>query len=336
MQYRQISVEEREKIQLGLWARRSIRDIAQELDRSPSTISREIGRHVPAARRQYTPRVAQERAEKNRASRGRKERLKNDTVRTYVVDKLKDGYSPEQIAGRLQIDYPRQSISHEAVYRFVYAQIHQNGYGTVKPGCEDLRIYLKRRHKRRVPKGTRTCQKVSRLVGKSIDERPAEVATRLTIGHWEGDSVISRKSTVGLNTLVERKTRLVCITKIANGTMQETSRAVCARLGVFAPHLRKTLTVDNGSENAAGKEIECTLDLDYYLAHPYHSWERGTNENTNGLIRWYFPKGTDFATISDGMIKAVEDALNNRPRKRHGWKTPLEVFTQLQGVALEG
>lgn len=336
MQYRQLSVEEREKIQLGLWAKRSIRDIAQELGRSPSTISREIGRHVPASRRQYTPRVAQERAEKNRTSRGRKDRLKNDTVRTYVTAKLKEGYSPEQIAGRLEIDHPGQSISHEAVYRFVYDQIHLSGYGKVKPGCEDLRMYLKRRHKRRIPQGTRGCKKVSRLAGKSIDERPAEVATRSTIGHWEGDSIISRKSTVGLNTLVERKTGLVCITRIADGTAQETSRAVCARLGAFAPPLRRTLTVDNGSENAAGKEIERTLDLDYYLAHAYHAWERGTNENTNGLIRWYFPKGTDFATISDDMIRAVEDALNNRPRKRHGWKTPLEVFTQLQGVALEG
>lgn len=336
MQYRQISVEEREKIQLGLWEKRSIRDIARELGRNPSTISREIGRHVPASRRQYTPRVAQERTEKNRTSRGRKDRLKNDTVRTYVIDKLKEGYSPEQIAGRLQVDHPGQSISHEAVYRFVYAQIHKNGYGTVKPGCEDLRMHLKRRHRRRIPKGTRTCQKAPRLAGKSIDERPAEVATRLTIGHWEGDSVVSRKSTVRLNTLVERKTGLVCITKLADGTAEETSRAVCTRLGAFASHLRKTLTVDNGSENAAGKEIGHTLDLDYYLAHPYHSWERGTNENTNGLIRWYFPKGTDFATISDDMIKAVEHALNNRPRKRHGWKTPLEVFTQLQGVALEG
>lgn len=336
MQYRQISVEEREKIQLGLWAKRSIRDIAQELGRSPSTISREISRHVPAARRQYTPRVAQERAEKNRTSRGRKDRLKSDIIRTYVIDKLKEGYSPEQIAGRLQIDHPGQSISHEAVYRFVYAQIKLNGYGAVKPGCEDLRMYLKRRHKRRVPKGARTCQKVPRLAGKSIDERPAEVDARITIGHWEGDSVVSRKSTVGLNTLVERRTGLVCITRIANGTAQETSRAVRARLGAFAPHLRKTLTVDNGTENADGKHIERALTLDYYLAHPYHSWERGSNENTNGLIRWYFPKGTDFATISDDMIRAVEDALNNRPRKRHDWKTPLEVFTQLQGVALTG
>lgn len=336
MQYRQLSIEEREKIQLGLWEKRSIRDIAKELGRDPSTISRDISRSAPPVNRQYTPRVAQARAVKNRSSRGRKDRLKNDTVRTYVVEQLKNGYSPEQIAGRLPDAHPAESISHEAIYRFVYAQIKLNGYGTVKEGCEDLRMYLKRRHKRRVPKGTRTCQKAPRLAGKSIDERPAEVATRCTIGHWEGDSIVSRKSSVRLNTLVERKTGLVCITRIADGSAEETSRAVCKRLGAFAPHLRRTLTVDNGTENAAGNHIERTLALDYYLAHPYHSWERGTNENTNGLIRWYFPKGTDFATISDDMIRAVEYALNNRPRKRHGWKTPLEVFTQLQGVALEG
>lgn len=336
MQYRQLSIEEREKIQLGLWAKRSIRDISKELGRSPSTISREIDRHVPAVLRRYTPRIAQSCAEKNRTSRGRTERLKNDTIRTYVSAKLKDGYSPEQIAGRLPDDHPGNSISHEAVYRFIYEQIHQSGYGTVKPGREDLRMYLKRRHKRRIPAGTRGCQKIGRIVGRSIDDRPGEVETRLTIGHWEGDSVVSKKSSIRLNTLVERKTGLVCITKIANGTAYETNKAVCARLGGFAPHLRRTLTVDNGSENAGGKEIERMLDLEHYLAHPYHSWERGTNENTNGLIRWYFPKGTDFATISEDMIRAVEDALNNRPRKRHGYKTPLEIFTQLQGVALEG
>lgn len=336
MQYRQLSIEEREKIQLGLWVKRSIRDIAQELGRSPSTISREIERHQPALYHRYTPRVAEARAQENRASRGRTERLKNDTVRTYVIEQLKDGYSPEQIAGRLPYDHLGESISHEAIYRFVYNQIHLNGYGKVKEGREDLRIYLKRRHKRRVPKGARTCQKASRLAGISIDERPAEVEARTTIGHWEGDSVVSRASSFRLNTLVERKTGLVCITKLADGTAEETSKAVCARLGAFAPHLRKTLTVDNGTENAGGKQITHALTLDYYLAHPYHSWERGTNENTNGLIRWYFPKGTDFATISEDMIRAVEDALNNRPRKRHGWKTPLEIFTQLQGVALEG
>ena len=206
MQYRQLSIEEREKIQLGLWEKRSIRDIAKELDRSPSTIARELGRTFPAIQRRYGSRIAQERAEQKRSSRGRKDRLKNDIIRTYVVDKLKNGYSPEQIAGRLPDDHPGQSISHEAVYRFVYDQIHLNGYGKVKPGCEDLRMYLKRRHKRRVPKGTRGCKKINRLAGKSIDERPTDVATRATIGHWEGDSVVSGKSTVGLNTIVERKT----------------------------------------------------------------------------------------------------------------------------------
>jgi len=177
MQYRQISIEEREKIQLGLWEKRSIRDIAQELGRSPSTISREIERNLPAVYHRYTPRVAEERAQENRASRGRTERLKNDTVRTYVVEQLKDGYSPEQIAGRLPYDHPRESISHEAIYRFVYNQIHLNGYGKIKEDCEDLRMYLKRRHKRRVPKGTRTCQKpldwrANRLMNAQQRSRP--------------------------------------------------------------------------------------------------------------------------------------------------------------------
>ena len=142
--------------------------------------------------------------------------------------------------------------------------------------------------------------------------------------------MISRKSKVGLNTLVERKTGLVLISKIQNATAEETSKTVIDRLKSFTP---KTLTTDNGSENFQYQTVEKELNISCYFAHPYHSWERGTNENTNGLIRWYFPKGTDFATISNETIQAVEVALNNRPRKRLGWMTPLEAFNE--SVALQ-
>jgi IS30 family transposase len=204
----------------------------------------------------------------------------------------------------------------------------------MKIGYHDLRKYLKRRHKRRGQKGGRSVQRVFRPKGPSIDDRPREVATRTTVGHWETDSVISRKSKVGLNTLVERKTGLVFITRIRDRTSEATKNAVVKRLSVVPKKVRESVTSDNGTENFLYDEVEFTLDISWFFAHPYHSWERGTNENTNGLIRWYFPKGTDFATISDETIKVVEDALNNRPRKRLGWKTPLEVFNE--SVALTG
>lgn len=331
MSYMHFSIMEREKLQDGLWAKRSIRSIARELGRSPSSVSREIQRNLPAQFHRYTPRLANERAMEHRSHRGRSERLKNDTIRTYVRTKLKEGFSPEQIAGRMTIDIS-EHISHEAIYQYIYAQVHRGGRGYVRPGKEDLRPWLKRRHKARATQGFRKGARVLRPRGPSIDTRPRAVEHRLVPGHWEGDSMVSRKSSVGLNTLVERKTGLVFISRIMNGTANETNMQVCSRLSVLPPHLRKTLTLDNGSENGGYRTIKTVLGTAVYYAHPYHSWERGTNENTNGLIRWYLPKGTDFATVSDEEIARIEWALNNRPRKRLGWRTPLEVWS----VALQG
>jgi IS30 family transposase len=225
------------------------------------------------------------------------------------------------------LEYPKEKISHEAIYQYIYYRIQSN---YIKKGNIDLRIYLKRRHRRREKKGMRKYQRIFKPKGFSIEERPKEVDRRKTLGHWEGDSVVSRKSKVGLNTLVERKTGLVLISKIQNGTANETANTVVKRLQNFPC---KTLTTDNGTENFAYEKIQDELKISCYFAHPYCSGERGTNENTNGLIRWYLPKGTDFATISNETLKAIENTLNNRPRKRLGWKTPLEVFNE--SVALQ-
>lgn len=330
MRYKHFSIEEREKIQLMLWQKRPIRGMARATGRSPSSVSREIKRNLPPQHYLYTPRLAHERALKKRRSRGREERLKNDLVRRYVKEKLKKaGWSPEQIAGRLPIDHSGQTISHEAIYQFVYRQFHRNGYGLLKKDCEDLRCYLKRRHKRRIPKGARRCQRVTRSVLPSIETRPKEVEKRIIPGHWESDSIVSGKSLVSVNTLVERVSGLVRISRLADRTAGSTRRAIASRLDRLPDDLRRTITFDRGSENACWNELEKELSgLSCYFAHAYSSWERGTNENTNGLIRWYLPKGTNFATIPDEVLKAIEDALNNRPRKRLGFKTPLEVFNE--------
>jgi IS30 family transposase len=328
MKFKHFRIEEREKIQELLWQKASVRSIAKVLNRSPSSVSREINRSIPL-QRSYRPRLANERALRKRKSRGRKLRLKNQFIRRYVFTKLKAGLSPEQIAGRLHLEHPEEKISHEAIYQYIYSHVHRQGWGLMKIGYHDLRKYLKRRHKRRGQRGMRSVQRVLRPKGPSIDDRPQEVETRKTVGHWETDSVISRKSKVGLNTLVERKTGLVFITKISNGTADITKEAVKKRLGILPTDLRQTITSDNGSENAFFNQIETELGILWFFAHPYCSGERGTNENTNGLIRWYFPKGTDFATIPDETIQAVENTLNNRPRKRLGWKTPLEVFNEV-------
>lgn len=332
-QYQQLTIEEREKIQSGLWEGKSLRDIALVLGRDPSTISRELNRNIKGEQRRYAPRMAQERACERIRKRGQRPRLKNQVIRDYVVQKLKEeDYSPEQIAGTLPIEHGGLSISPEAIYQFIYAQYRRSGWGH----CigEDLRMYLKRQHKIRKPKFVRFSESRGPVRNRVfIDERPREVDTRNVPGHWEGDSMVSRRSLVGLNTLVERATGLVFISKIRNTTAEETTRVVTRRLKYLPSRLRKTLTVDNGHENAGHEDITKEIETRIFFAHPYHSWERGTNENTNGLIRWYLPKGTDFATVSEERIREIEYRLNTRPRKRLGWETPLQVFNR--SVALK-
>lgn len=332
--YQQLSIEEREQIHAGLWEKKSLREIGRELGRNPSTISRELQRNIPGVQRRYVPRLAHQRFTQRIKDRGHRPRLKHVIIREYVIKQMKEeDYSPEQIAGTLPTAHPGHSISPEAIYQFIYAQYRRQGWGA----CigEDLRLCLKRKHKVRHPKFVPFQEARGPIKHRTfIDDRPDEVNERIVVGHWEGDSMVSQQSLVGLNTLVERVTGLVFITKIKDTTALETARVVTERLRLLPSKARRTITVDNGHENANHEQTAQGLDLKIYFAHPYHSWERGTNENTNGLIRWYLPKRTDFATISDERIGEVEHRLNTRPRKRLGWRTPLEVFTQR--VALKG
>lgn len=315
-QYQQLTLEEREKM--------SLREIAGILGRSHGTISRELKRNCPMERRFYIPRAAQERAGFKIQRRGQRPRLKQPSIAGYVREKLKLGWSPEQISGRLTIDHPSSSISHEAIYQYIYAPW---GYYENYKG-EDLRIYLRRKQKRRRRKNP-IYQSRKQLIPDriGIEKRPRYIEKRIQLGHWEGDSMVSRKSTVALNTLVERASGLSKITKLPNLKPMVSATTVARRFQELPPALRRTLTLDNGIENARHADITRILGMLCYFANPYHSWERGTNENTNGLIRWYLPKGTDFAKISDEYIQEIEHLLNTRPRKRLGYLTPLEVFT---------
>lgn len=331
--YKQLDIEEREAIQAGLWEGKSLRDIARMLGRDPSTISRELDRNIKGEQRRYAPRAAQETSRERIRARGSRPRLKDEVIRDYVIKKLKEeDYSPEQIAGTLPRAHSGHSISPEAIYQFIYAQYRRDGWGA----CigEDLRMCLKRRHKVRKSKFVPfTVEKGPIKNRVFIDKRPKEVDARIVPGHWEGDSMVSRQSLVGLNTLVERVTGMVFISKIRDTTAEETTRTVTERLWQLPEKLRKTITVDNGHENAGHKDITKKIRTKVFFAHPYHSWERGSNENTNDLIRWYLPKRTDFATVSEERIKDIEHRLNTRPRKRLGWKTPLQVFNR--SVALK-
>lgn len=330
-QYIQLTLKEREEIQRLRWQKRSLRDIAHELRRNVSTISRELARHR-TGNNHYHARLAHERTQAMIRKRGERPRLKKSAIRSYVMAKLKKGWSPEQIAGRWKRRNPQQPVSHEAIYQYVYARVSK-GTNLVYEHQEDLRKYLRRAHKRRQRRGG-IYQKRSLIPNRiGIEERPRYIERRKQPGHWEGDSLVSRKSLVALNTLVERASGLVKITKIPNLRPVATAQAVNGRLRPLPEKLRRTLTMDNGIENAGHEQITAGVGTRCYFAHAYRSCERGTNENTNGLIRWYLPKGTDFAIVTDKVIATVERSLNTRPRKRLRYQTPLEVFTS---VALKG
>lgn len=318
MKFKHFSIEEREKLQLMHWERRSIREMAGELGRSPSSVSRELRKNFPPEFRRYTPRIAHERALIKRKSRGRKARLKNERIRLYVIEHLKKRWSPEQISGRMKKDRVG-NISHEAIYQFIYAHI---SYGKPKIG-EDLRSYLRRARKLRQPHGARK-HRWLKLKGVSIELRPCVVNERKRIGDWESDTVESRSHKRGLNTLVERKTGYLCMTKLQSRLARATAKAVQERLKNMPKH---TVTFDNGRENSDWDFVEKELEIQTFFAHPYCSGERGTNENTNGLIRQYFPKKTDFTKVPDDLINQVEYDLNTRPRKRLNWSTPLEAMS---------
>jgi len=330
MQYNHLSIEEREKIQELLWQKKSIRYIAEELRRSPSSISREIKKNNPQQKKRYTPRLASERALKKRSCRGQSKLEKDVVLRNYVTTHLKIGWSPEQIAATAP-----SGISHEAIYQYVYAQVHRNGYGYTKPNKEDLRSYLARRKKRRTPQGLRRSHRILKGPLPSIDERPEIVDLRTEVGHWEDDLVVSRESSDNLKTINERVSGVVFISKVPDGTAAVGDEAVTRRLKTIPTPFRKTLTRDRGSENVKYEKLAQELNIQVFFAHPYSSWERGSNENLNGLIRRFFPKKTDFRLVTDAEIQRVEYLLNSRPRKRLGWKTPYQVFYEMTGVALQ-
>ena len=250
------------------------------------------------------------------------------------MEKLKLWWSPEQISLRLPIEHPGQTISYEAIYKYIYGQIHREGNGMVKKGGEDLRQYLPRRHTRRQKKGFRKAQKLERPTLPSIEDIPAEAEKREDVGHWEDDTIVSRQSLARLKSINERVSGIVFLGKMINGTNEESTRVVCERLSVVPSLFCKTLTRDRGFENMGYRTIETRLNISCFFAHAYCSHERGSNENLNGLVRRFFPKKTDFAKVSDDEIRHIEYLLNTRPRKRFGGKTPLEVLLEKTGVAI--
>ena len=317
--YTHLSPEERDEIAVLFAQGISLNNIAIRLRRSVSTISREREGNGSPIYDVYHAHRAQQRAAERKSNAHRRPRLKNSAIRRYVTSMVKQGWSPEQITGRLSTDYPRLSISHEAIYQYLYDRnVRQR---------QDLVPYLARAHKRRQRKGHRHTHRSSHIPHRiGIDDRPQHILNRKQFGHWETDAVVSRKSAAALNVTVERKSRFTIITKMHRKSAQYTRRALTRALGRVPVDARRTITYDNGSENVEHRQVNDVLGTRSYFCNPYHSWEKGTDENTIGLIRRVFPKKTDFSSVSRSEIKTLERRLNNRPRKCLSFKTPLEVF----------
>jgi IS30 family transposase len=311
-----------------------VEKIAKLAKRERSTVIREIARNGSGPQLGYRPEFAHTKALKRRVHRGVRPRLKSELIRRYVTEKLKLGWSPEQISIRLPIDHPEQTISPEAIYQYIYTSFVNVGTGKVRAGHEDLRVYLARRHKRREKKGFRATQKMYHPPLPSIEDRSKIVDKRKQIGHWEDDTMVSRESTDRLKSINERVSGVVLLGKMRDGTIEESNRVVIERLSQLPPALCKTLTRDRGTENLGWREIEKELHMTCYFAHAYCSQERGSNENLNGLVRRMYPKKTDFRNVTDADLRRLEYRLNTRPRKRHGGKTPLEVLFERTGCAL--
>lgn len=334
--FNQFTLNDRIRIEIRHRDGWSLRKIAEELpgDRTAGSVSREIAGRPGKGFGKYQAHIAHGQALDKR--KGKKMfRLKNDLIQKYTIAKLKLGWSPEQVVIRLPIEHKGESISYEAIYQFVYAQIFRGGNGKLKEGCEDLRKYLPRRHSRRNIKGARKAQKLERIGSlPSIEERPSEADRRKAVGHWEDDCIVSRQSKERIKSVNERASGVVLLGKMKDGTASESTRAVCEKMNLIPSPYLKTLTRDRGKENLDYKTIESNTGLKVYFAHPYCSHERGSNENLNGLVRRFFPKKTDFAKVTNEEICRVEYLLNTRPRKRFGGKTPLEVLLERTGVAI--
>lgn len=314
--YKHLTVEEREEILIMLEKGFNQKEIAYFLNRNPSTISREIMRNAPEIRKtKYRANRAQLRADERKIISHQKTRLKNPRITAYVECKIKQGYTPEQIAGRISIDHPELTTNYESIYLYIYNE---------RP---DLIQYLvrgkRKRQKRSIKPGKRMVKIPNRTM---ISERPERINNRSEYGHWEADTAVSRQSKSALVIVRERKLQITLICKIPRKTAGNMKNAVIRMLRKYPEWMRQSITLDNGLENAEHEFIAKALGLNTYFCNPYHSWEKGGVENGIGLIRRFLPKKTDFGLISNSYIKMIENRLNNRPRKSLSFLTPLETY----------
>ena len=322
---KRLTLNERIVIETLLKENKSKSYIAKQLNRNRSTVTREVNNWVINSTDKYSATIADFYAKDDYLNKRNKDKINTyKNLKYFVYKGLLSGFSPEQIAGRIKLLHPNDaimSISYEAIYQHIYK--HRQSY----LGKKLIKLLPYHHHKRR--QNRKFGIKKSRIKDQiNISQRPENVKLRLEVGHWEGDLMIGVGQKSAIGTIVERKTRFTFIVKIENRKSKTVTQQFAKIMNTMPKFIRKTMTYDNGMEMANHQWLTQNTGMDIYFANPYSSWERGTNENTNGLIRRFFPKGTDFNKISIEQLKQAETALNNRPRKVLGYKTPNEMIKQ--------
>jgi IS30 family transposase len=322
-----LSVDERVEIADLRREGLGVRQIAARLSRSPSTVSRELRRNGHPGSGDYRPWAAQRRAARRRARPKLGKLARNELLRQEIARGLRRRWSPEQISKRLRLKFPDQPemhVTHETIYQALYVQ----GRGELRRELATcLRTGRAVRRPQRRPDQRRPRFQAPMLM---ISERPAEVEDRAVPGHWEGDLIVGPSSRSAIATLVERSTRYVLLAHLPDGhSAEQVHDALVATINTLPGHLRRSLTWDQGSEMGAHHKITMATDMPIYFCDPASPWQRGSNENTNGLLRQYFPKGTDLTKHTKANLAEVAAELNGRPRKTLGWETPAERLAAL-------
>lgn len=341
-----LSFEEREEIACGLAAHESIRSIGRRLARQPSTISREIEHHsfhqhaVTYQRPEMTYKAssAHHSAMTSRARPRTAKLTHRGPLRTQVLQLLRKRWSPQQITARLRLTYPDQpemQVSHETIYHAIYLQSRGNLRTELR---RQVALRSGRAHRRARPIAGAATRSNRDWVGLNVSQRPAEANDRAVPGHWEGDLVIGRNGTSAVATLVERSTRYLILLALPDGRLcHDVAARLTTAMRRLPTRLLRSLTWDQGSEMAAHRTFTLATDCPVYFCDPHSPWQRGSNENTNGLLRQYYPKSvTDFRTVTQHQLDTVARELNERPRKTLAWDTPTERLTELLGVATTG
>jgi IS30 family transposase len=325
LQGRYLSFAEREEIAVARAAGESMRSIAGRLGRSPSTISRELSRNAEEPGRYRA--TSAHAAAWHRAARLKPAKLAtNLRLRAIVENDLEKKYSPEQIAGRLRAEFPDDPemwVSHETIYLSLYVQSR----GALR---RELTKCLRTGRALRHP-GRQPGKRKNRIPGMvNISERPAEAVDRAVPGHWEGDLIIGQRNASAIGTLVERSTGYLLLVHLPDGYKPEqVAAALAAKIQTLPETVRRSLTWDQGPEMRDWQQVKVAADIEIFFCDPHKPWQRGTNENTNGLLRQYFPKGTDLSVYSEADLDWVAAEVNDRPRKRFGFRKPDELIGHL-------